>query len=316
VILANARIYQAIDTARPNVTEEALREVAAAETWSRNSLAVLVAACRARMVAALLYDRLGQSERAAVERRGADAAGQRLEAFYPSVLALMTRLVQLDEAGEREEARGKALEWAADIPELRAHCVLLLWMHGDSRSAYEAFQRWPENLARHDIGLLLGHFSRLDFPEAKEEAASLRDRILSDQPSFLSLLINGYIAVTLQDGVSKAQTFARAFQPEDRKKIGAFGPHYERLLAFACGELSGDDFLDRSGDSQFLLSEAHFLVGLNHLASNERPRALAHFAASIETGCIDHWLRHYARGILHRLRENPEWPPTIPVRLR
>jgi hypothetical protein len=188
---------------------------------------------------------------------------------------------------------------------------MMLWAGGESRAAYDAFRRWSATFSQGRSGWLPGYLLALDLTEARPEASRFRENILNTPTATLAHLYGGYTVLTLQGALSEARAFARAFRPANQAKVAALGPHFERVLQFACGDLSGEDFLRQSQDSQFSLAEAHFLVGLNHLAAGERAQAAAHFAANIETGSGSNLPRLVSKGALHRLRAGQSWPPAM-----
>ena len=68
-----------------------------------------------------------------------------------------------------------------------------------------------------------------------------------------------------------------------------------------------------SQGSSSALCEAHYFVGLAHLAQGDRVTAKQHFQAGLDTG--DDWYVcwGFSRLLLKRLETNPNWPPTIPL---
>jgi hypothetical protein len=251
IALANAGTFHAMDTGDTNVVEQALRDVSAAQAWSKNSLAVLVTSSRAHTLASILYRRLGDHTRAEAEVRAADAAGQRLEMFHPSLLALRERVVQLSECGFREQALLRLRTSAEEVPRLRALYITILWQTGDSKGALESFRRWRDFLIQRDEYTAITAFlATIELPEEDAERGRLFDTVrgLRDEGS-LSLFA-GYLAHCLRGDLAEARKLARDFAIRQREKIAALGPHYQRLLQYAPGgppSVSYPRFRTRSG---------------------------------------------------------------------
>jgi tetratricopeptide (TPR) repeat protein len=62
------------------------------------------------------------------------------------------------------------------------------------------------------------------------------------------------------------------------------------------------------------LLKAHYLIGLERLSEGERAGAIMHFAEIERTGCYTLSSQPWAYLLLERLREDPAWPPWIPLK--
>ena len=80
-------------------------------------------------------------------------------------------------------------------------------------------------------------------------------------------------------------------------------------------DIDGNDvLLTAAGDSRGDRCEAHFFVGLNLLADGHRAEAAQHFQKSVETRVFEYFEHGWSRAFLARLRQDPTWPPWIPLK--
>jgi len=88
-----------------------------------------------------------------------------------------------------------------------------------------------------------------------------------------------------------------------------------RLTAdFVAGNLSEEEFLENAGGKRWRLCYAQHLIGLMRLSQGDRQGAYEHFAKSVATGAYFYVLYPYSRTYLIRLKQDPAWPPWIPVK--
>lgn len=102
---------------------------------------------------------------------------------------------------------------------------------------------------------------------------------------------------------------------EDLEAVGSlFHPEAFDLAAdrYVCGQSSDEALLaavTKHGD----LAHAHYLVGMTRLAEGDRPGAVKHFA-EVEGAVNFVFGEEWGHLLLKRLREDPTWPPWIPVK--
>jgi hypothetical protein len=60
-----------------------------------------------------------------------------------------------------------------------------------------------------------------------------------------------------------------------------------------------------------MLCEAHFQIGLRHLAEGDRDGARDHFQKCVQTRVFIYWDYVWARAFLDRLKGDSRWPDWI-----
>jgi serine/threonine protein kinase len=107
-------------------------------------------------------------------------------------------------------------------------------------------------------------------------------------------------------------------------------PHYPPLLpeqhflqsadAYVCAELEETALL-AAASNRHERNEAHYLIGVTHLADGDRAAAIEHFTAVKEAGNVvcsaSSWNRYtplWAEPMLERMQNDPTWPPWISVK--
>jgi hypothetical protein len=87
---------------------------------------------------------------------------------------------------------------------------------------------------------------------------------------------------------------------------------YAKYLDYNCRRITEDDLLRAAGRARPKLCEAHFLIGLRHLAEGDRASAREDFRKWSETRVLIYWDCILARAFQARMDKDPTWPPWIP----
>ncbi len=99
--------------------------------------------------------------------------------------------------------------------------------------------------------------------------------------------------------------------------MGKMGAYYETVDRYVCGEASAEDLLaaaENSSTRRRHRIDAHYLLGLERLSKSDRQEAVKHFEEIERAGSYLFFSRPLAAYFLKRLRDDPTWPPWIPVK--
>ncbi|MHC4698072.1 MAG: protein kinase domain-containing protein [Planctomycetota bacterium] len=125
--------------------------------------------------------------------------------------------------------------------------------------------------------------------------------------------------------LGRRQDAVRVSREHLRQYLAKLGPSLRQtdfdlaVNEFVCGRLSDDELLG-AANIRIERLRAEYLVGMTQLAQGERAEAIRHF---IEVDRAGNWLFSEGAGglyfswaplFLDRLREDPAWPPWIPVK--
>ncbi len=100
------------------------------------------------------------------------------------------------------------------------------------------------------------------------------------------------------------------------KPMGEMGPFYETVDRYVCGEASAEELLASAQSSSTRRRHrihAHFVLGMERLSRNDGQGAVKHFEEIERAGSYLFLSRPWAAVLLKRLRDDPTWPPWIPV---
>ena len=105
----------------------------------------------------------------------------------------------------------------------------------------------------------------------------------------------------------------RCCRPQSRRKSACGLPcslltGAMAVLDFHCGDLTGEALLVAAGNSRFNQCEAHFAIGLRHLAVGDKRLAKNSLRAAIDTGVFTYIDYLWASNFLARMEADPNWP--------
>src|SRR5262249_41032300 len=86
---------------------------------------------------------------------------------------------------------------------------------------------------------------------------------------------------------------------------------YQHYLDYHCGLITEDELIRAAGRCRPKLCEAHFLIGLRHLAEGDRAGAGEHFRKCDQTRVFIYWDHKWAGSCLRRMEQAPAWPTWI-----
>ncbi len=99
--------------------------------------------------------------------------------------------------------------------------------------------------------------------------------------------------------------------------MGTIGAFYETVDRYVCGEVSAENLLtaaEKSETPRRHRLHARYLLGVERLSRSDRQGALKHFEEIERAGSYLFMSRPWSAVLLRRLREDPKWPPRIPVK--
>ena len=114
----------------------------------------------------------------------------------------------------------------------------------------------------------------------------------------------------------EAIEFSRSHLARIGKPMGNLGAFFETVDRYMRGEASAEALLgaaDRDWARRRCRIHAHFLIGLERLSRSDREGAVRHFEEIELAGSYFFYSRPWTAVLLQRLREDPQWPPWIPV---
>jgi serine/threonine-protein kinase len=299
-----ARANHALFTDEVSVAESALDDAQVAKAMLPGNAVTLARSVHAHLVAAGVFAARGQAERsqAALEQAGRDARA--LEPFPSVPPALGARFHYYEYVGDEETALGVS-RLATESRHAR-----MLYRCGDYVKALEAADRavaQGTGLARVERGFILPELpdGRRRASAAFEDATAQRDPLYGLCPPMILLLL-GRGPEAVQAGL-KIRSDPALIPPW-------YEGWYHRYSDCQCGLITEDELLQAAGACRPKRCEAHFLIGLRHLAEGDRPGARTHFRRSADTRVFIYWDYMWARAFLARLEQDPDWPPWIPLK--
>jgi hypothetical protein len=87
-----------------------------------------------------------------------------------------------------------------------------------------------------------------------------------------------------------------------------------KILDYTCGDLDEDAMLTQISESRSAQCQAHFLIGMTHLAKGNREESRKHFLACSNLR-INRYVEDFmSRALTAQLDREPTWPRWIPNR--
>lgn len=119
-----------------------------------------------------------------------------------------------------------------------------------------------------------------------------------------------YAIQCLAGDLSRAQKLSREYRESPHARYVG-DPWRHHLVAFTCGEIDDAEFIERSAPSRAALCQAHFVVGMSHLAQGDRTGAREHFRAATDLKTFGYLEEAMSRTFLVQMDRDPDWPRWI-----
>jgi tetratricopeptide (TPR) repeat protein len=304
-VCAEARGFVALFTDDPGVAELAVEDAQISKRLLLGNPFALARSVHAHLIAAGVFEATGQpgKSRAALEQAGRDA--RMLDPLTDLRPALVARFRYYDYVGDQEDA----LAVSRRATEFRLG--LMLYRRGEYDQALAATDRARargHGLPRVERGFILA-----ELPDGPRRAtAAFEDAAADDDPSYYRLfapsilLLLGRKADAVQAAL-KLRSDPTIVPPWDRD-------WYQHRLDYLCDRITDDQLLRAAGACRPKLCEAHFQIGLWHLADGDRAGARKHLRKCDETRVFIYWEHEWGRAFMRRLEKGATWPPWIPVK--
>jgi tetratricopeptide (TPR) repeat protein len=295
-----ARYNHALFTDDVDVAESALKDAEVAKEMLPDNPVVLAHSVHASLVASGVFAARGQPERsrAALEQAGRDARA--LESFPSAPMALVARFHYYDAVGDAEAALA-----VSGLGNGFRHAQML-YRYRDYEQALAAAERAVRRgsaLSRIERGFILA-----ELPDGRRLAwGAFEDARVATDLGYFRLCA---VAIPLLLG-------RKADAVQESRKVRAdptvpvppwYEGWYHRYLDYLCDLIPEDDLIRAAGHCRPKLCEAHFQIGLRHLAERDRDGALEHFQECDKTGVFLYWDHKWARAFRDRLKQDRTWP--------
>jgi tetratricopeptide (TPR) repeat protein len=298
-----ARFNHALFTDDATVARQALDDARVAKEMLPGSPVILARSVHAHLVAAGVFEVAGQPERGreAVEQAGRDARA--LEAFPAVPMAQVARFHYYDYVGDEPAALAVSGLCGG------TRRSLMLYRNRDYKGALAAADRAVargSGVSRIERGFILA--------EMPDDGPGQAWRAFEDARAANDLGYFRLVTATIPLLLGRKPDAVRASREARDDPTVPVPPWYRgwyhRYLDYLCDLISEDELLRAAGRCRPMLCEAHFQIGLRHLADRDRPGARHHFEKCSGTRVFLYWDHKWARAFLGRLEE-PGWPPWI-----
>jgi hypothetical protein len=312
---AEVGVFRANDTGEPEHAASALEDARRAKGLLPDNPMALVTDLRAQLVAAHVYGQTGQNEKREACLDEAERDARALESFDGFARAHQARASYFEFVGQNDRALA---EWRQGAKAPQASNTIIrgypaaLYRAGRFHEALSALDQsgLPKQGAINDMFRL---YILAELPNGRGQAiaecrdiawAELQDLGWHIGPTVLRFLGHKSEAMAaarqLRDQVAPMPTWMQGW--------------YRHLLDYDCGDTSAQELFERAGSSRWQLIEAHFAVGVDLLSERDRRGAAEHFKRCADTYVFDYWEYKWGPAFLKRLRQDPTWPPWIPLR--
>jgi serine/threonine protein kinase/tetratricopeptide (TPR) repeat protein len=303
---ADVLLNLARDGGDADLAQQAAEEADLVKKWLPDNPVALRTALEARTIAIYAYQLAGQAGQRdaaiALARKDAEA----LKRFPHYASALLTRWQFHRALGEQDSLLDEMEK--SELPGVTELYVLTLYRRGE-------FDKARTVMARDDkVGPMYVCLVLSEFPDgpAKMLERYYAEAQKPETPKW-ALLTNQLVFLVLGQW-EKSRKTCLSFRDQ-----GLTSPvkdaEMQRALLYLCGgKLSAEDYLKDAGASRVDQTNAHYFVGLTHLAKGNRPAAREHFRKVVQTGAFsfDHYELSWA--MLGRLEQSRRWPPRIPAK--
>jgi hypothetical protein len=257
----------------------------------------------AQLVAAGVYEDKGQAKDCERVLEQARRDVQELKRSTSSRIALKACFWYYDFVGDERAA----FETSRHGPEFQHVCML--YRRGEYARALQAANRavvYEYGLSRIEGGFVL---AELDNGPARARAAFQEAADRADEHCFSQL--DAPLLLLLLGKKEDAIQASLRFRQKPAAIPYCYDDWYVKRLDYDCGLITKGALLQPAGRTRPKLCEAHFRIGLRHLAEGDRAGARKHFRNSTATRVFIYWDYMWARAFLKRLEDDRAWPPWI-----
>ena len=114
----------------------------------------------------------------------------------------------------------------------------------------------------------------------------------------------------LLDNSEQADFVAQGFLPN----VGEFETEWTAIKRYMTRDATVEETIESCKSSRGALSYAHYAIAMDMLGTGQREVASHHFQKCRDAYFFYHYAYYWSRTFLERLKEDPTWPPWIPVR--
>jgi tetratricopeptide (TPR) repeat protein/predicted Ser/Thr protein kinase len=310
VVRAEVSTNRAVDSGDIHDAEAALADARIACELLPDNPAALLASLNAHLVAAGLYDDAGRADMCDALMEEAERDAEALAPFSHLPLVAYDRAMYLVDAGQEQQAFDllKIAAERTDNARVAYGFALLLYRRGAFEEGLAVLDRRTHRSHNEEMLRVL---LMMELPDGHNRALAACRALGEQYPSGLSALFRPVLLLVLGDQAS-ATAASREFRSEPDRLPRLRRAFYENLLAFNGDELSADKLLAAAGSSKWDQCEAHFFIGLHHLASDDRDAAARHFHEAVASRCSGFLALDWSQAFLIRLEVDSRWPRWVP----
>ena len=303
-------VYRAMESADAELAEAAIDDLRIAGELLEPNTLLLGRMMQARLVAAAAYESIGDLEQRQKHLDQAALTAEELKRFSGQYRADLWRALYFDYIGDDEQA----VEcWLA----IKDHSITFLVLTLFRLERFqEAMDLCDERSARYK-GARFTDFFRSFVLSAMTD--SPQKVVAAFEPHGTETLdpLNAhrftYTIYCLAGNLDSAQRYSR-----DLRKLGVRlsqdEESWRKILDYTCGDLDEDAMLTQISSSRTALCQAHFLIGMTHLAKGNREKTRKHFRACSNLR-INRYVEDFmSRALMAQLDREPTWPRWIPNR--
>ena len=303
-------VYRAMETADAELAEAAIDDLRIAGELLEPNALLLGRMMQARLVAAAAYESIGDPQQRQKHLDQAASTAEELKRFSGQYQADLWRAVYFDYVGDDEQA---VESWLA----IKDHSITFLVLTLFRLERFqEAMDLCDERRAQYK-GARFTDFFRAFILSAMTD--SPQEVVAAFEPQGKETLDSlnahrfAYTIYCLAGNLDAAQRYSR-----DLRKVGVRLSHDEeswrKILEYTCGDIDEDAMLTQISSSRTALCQAHFLIGMTHLAKGDREKARKHFRACSNLR-INRYVEDFmSRALMAQLDREPTWPRWIPNR--
>jgi hypothetical protein len=303
-------IYRATESADTDQAELALDDLRIAGELLEPNARLLSRVLAARLVAANAYASVGDMEKRQQHLDQAASTAEALKRFFYDYKSHQWRAFYFDYIGDDQQA---IQSWLAMQEHSITFLVLALHRLGRFQEALDLCDQRKARFkdARYTDFLRGFIFAAIDDtpqrcvaafePQGKEKLDSVNAHRFA------------YTIYCLAGNVDRAREFSRRLRGSGLQ-LSANEEPWRKILEYSCGDLEEDALLAGVADSRTALCEAHFLIGVTHLAGSNRERARKHFRASSDLKMVLLVEDDLSRALVAQLDREPTWPRWISSR--
>jgi serine/threonine protein kinase len=306
----NVLTYRAMESANTDQAELALDDLRIAGELLEPNARLLSRVLAARLVAANAYASVGNMEKRQQHLDKAAITAEALKQLPDDFKSHQWRAFYFDYVGDDEQAMES---WCA----MKEHSItfLVVALHRLGRFQ-EALDLCNERKARFKnaryTDFLLGFiFAATD--DTPQRCLAAFEPLGKEKLDSVNAHRFAYTIYCLAGDVDRARGYSRKLRASGLQ-LSANEQQWRDILEYSCGDLGENALLAGVADSRTALCEAHFLIGVTHLALGNRQEARNHFRASSEFKiplCVED---HMSRALVAQLDRQPTWPKWISAR--